>query len=74
MATPITFKTMREGMIVRFTYNDKPRVVQVDKVAIGTTTNLAYFNGPQLNDPEKPGQIKSFRFADIQGDILPAKG
>ncbi len=73
MAKPITFETMREGDVVRFMYSDKLRIVQVDKVTMGITTNQAYFNGPQLNDDDKPGQIKSFRFANVQGEITLAK-
>lgn len=69
---PLTPDTMREGMTVTFAYPDskngalRTRIVLVEKVAIGATTNAAYFNGPELSDG---GQIKSFRFAKVIGDI-----
>lgn len=63
---------MREGMTVTFNYPDsktgelRKRIVLVERIAIGATTNVAYFNGQELSDG---GQIKSFRFAKVVGDI-----
>lgn len=57
---------VKVGMTVSFTYSDKPRVVQIERILCENQPN-ACINGPELTDN---GQIKSFTLAKIEGDIV----
>lgn len=56
--------TPKEGDTIAFTYNDKPRVMLVERVI--DTYKDPYINGPELTDN---GQIKSFTLSKVQGTI-----
>lgn len=53
---------LKPGAIVEFIYNDKPRRVQVERVAT-SKAKYDYIVGAELTDG---GQIKSFTFVKLQ--------